>query len=80
VCGLYSYDEKDLSARLEVLHACMAVVEDECTVEAVGLSRLVMGISDALVDLGVFPIWDIPQRPKSGQEVLVAAGLILEHL
>jgi hypothetical protein len=32
----------------------MARVEDECVVEAVGLSWLVMGISNVLVDLGVF--------------------------
>jgi hypothetical protein len=44
------------------------------------VSQLVMGISNALVDLGVFPIQDIPRCPKSAQEVLAAAGLILECL
>jgi hypothetical protein len=39
-----------------------------------------MGISDALVDLCVFPIWDIPERPKSAQDVLTMAGLVLEYL
>jgi hypothetical protein len=37
----------------------MAKVEDKHTIEVVGLSQLVMGITDTLVDLGVFPIWDI---------------------
>jgi hypothetical protein len=39
-----------------------------------------MKISDALVDLGMFPIWDIPEHPKSAQNVLMAAGLVLERL
>jgi hypothetical protein len=38
-----------------------------------------MGISSTLVDLGMLPIEDIPQLPKSTQEVLTAAGLILEQ-
>jgi hypothetical protein len=42
----------------------MAKVEAKRIAEAVGLSRLVMGISDALVDLWVLPIRDIPRRPK----------------
>jgi hypothetical protein len=53
---LHSYGERDLSAGLEELHARMARVDDECAFEAMGLSRLVMGISNALVDWGVFPI------------------------
>jgi hypothetical protein len=39
-----------------------------------------MGISNALVNLGMMPIQDIPQLPKSAREVLPVAGLILEHL
>jgi hypothetical protein len=39
-----------------------------------------MEISDALVDLGVFSIWDIPERPQSAQDVLTAVGLVLECL
>jgi hypothetical protein len=39
-----------------------------------------MEISDAPVDLGVFPIRDIPERLKSSWDVLTVAGLILEHL
>jgi hypothetical protein len=76
-CGLYSYAGQDLSARLEVLRACIAGVEDERAAEAVGLSWLVTGISDALVDLGVFPIWDIPRHLKSAHGVLGMAGLVL---
>jgi hypothetical protein len=40
-------------------------IKDECIARAVGLSWLVMEISDALVDLGVFPIWDITRLSKS---------------
>jgi hypothetical protein len=39
-----------------------------------------MEISDALVDLGVLPIRDIFESPKSAQDILTAASLIFEHL
>jgi hypothetical protein len=39
-----------------------------------------MGISNALVDLGMLPIQDIPHLLKLAREVLMAAGLFLEHL
>jgi hypothetical protein len=39
-----------------------------------------MVISNALVDLGMLPIQDIPQLSKSAHEVLMAAGLLLEGL
>jgi hypothetical protein len=54
--GLPSYDRQDLSVGLEELHAHVAGVKDKRVVKAMGLSWLVMGISDALVDLVVFPI------------------------
>jgi hypothetical protein len=78
--GLYSFDGGDLSEELEELHECMVGVESERTTEAVQLSWSVMEISDALVNLGVFPIRDIPEHPKLAKDVLTVAGLILEHL
>jgi hypothetical protein len=60
--GLYSFDGSDLSAEMEKLHEHVARVKDERTVEAVQLSWSIMEISDALVDLGVFPIRDIPAQ------------------
>jgi hypothetical protein len=63
--GLYSFDGRDLSAEMGKLRDCVAGVEEEHVVEAVQLSRSVMEISDALVDLGVFPIQDIPAQPRS---------------
>jgi hypothetical protein len=39
-----------------------------------------MEISNALVNLVVFSIQDIPQCPKLARDVLTVAGLILEHL
>jgi tellurite resistance-related uncharacterized protein len=41
---------------------------------------LVVGISNALVNLGTLPIWDIPQLPKMINEVLATTDLILECL
>jgi hypothetical protein len=72
--------EWDLSAGFEELRLHMVEIEDEHATEAVRLSRLVMEISDALIDLGVFPIRDIPLLLRSAQEVLVSTDLILEHL
>jgi hypothetical protein len=53
--GLYSFIERNLSVELEKLRESVAGVEDERAVEAVQPSWSVMEISDALVDLGVFP-------------------------
>jgi hypothetical protein len=60
--------------------ACMDRINDECASEAERLLQLVLGISNALVDLGMLPVQDILQLPKSAREVLPMAGLILEHL
>jgi hypothetical protein len=60
--NLHSFDGLNLSMDLEELHVCMTGVEDECTVEAVELSQLVMEISNALVDLQTFPYPRMPPR------------------
>jgi chemotaxis protein histidine kinase CheA len=78
--GLYSFDGRNLSAELENLYERVAEVEDECATKAEQLSRSVREISDALVDLGMLPIWDIPVQPRSAQDVLAAFVLILERL
>jgi hypothetical protein len=61
VQGLYSFDGRDLSMELEELHERVAGVESERATKAVQLSQLVMEISNALANLGVF----IPAHPKS---------------
>jgi hypothetical protein len=43
---MHSYDGQVLLAGLEELCAHTARVGDECTIEAMGLSWLIMGISD----------------------------------
>jgi hypothetical protein len=53
--GLHSFDGRDLSVVLEDPHKRAAGVENECTTKAVQLSWSVKELSDALVDLGVFP-------------------------
>jgi hypothetical protein len=77
---LHSFDGQDLLAELEELHARVARVEDEHTVEVGYLSWLVMEISNALVIIGMLPIQGIPQPPKMAQEVLAVGSLILELL
>jgi hypothetical protein len=78
--GLYSFDGQDLSAELEEFYERVAGVEGERATEAMKLLQSVMEISNALVNLGVFPIQDMPWRPKSAQDVLTMAVLILENL
>jgi hypothetical protein len=78
--GLYSFDGRDILTELEELHGRVAGVESKHVVKVMQLSRSVMEISNALVDLGVFPIWDILAHPESAQDVLTVASLILEHL
>jgi hypothetical protein len=78
--GLYYFNGRDLSVELEELCNHVVGVQSKCAVEAVQLSRSVMEIFDALVDLGMFPNWDIPESPKSAQDVLVVASLVLECL
>jgi hypothetical protein len=65
---------------LEKLHERVAGVEDECTVEAMQLSLSVMELSDTLVDLGVFPIRDVPAQPRWAKNVLTVVSLVLERL
>jgi hypothetical protein len=73
-------DGWDLSSVLDTAYACLDRINDECAAEARQLLWLVMGISNALVDLGMLPVQDIPQLPKSAQEVLPVADRILKHL
>jgi hypothetical protein len=44
------------------------------------LAILVRGASKVLVDLGIPPIPGIPQDPHTADDILEAAGTILEHL
>jgi hypothetical protein len=78
--GLHSFDGMDLSVELEELHERVVGVGNERATEAMQLSRSVMEISDALVDLGVFPNRDIPTQPRSAQDALTVASLALECL
>jgi hypothetical protein len=58
--GLHPFDGWDLLAELVELRAHMAGVEDECAAKAGKLSMLVVGVSNALVDLRMLQIRDIP--------------------
>jgi hypothetical protein len=69
-----------LLAELEELRECMVGVEEECGTEAEKLVALVREASKVLMDLGLPPIREIPQVPWKAQEVLKAAGVILECL
>jgi hypothetical protein len=63
-CDLHSSDGRDLSAELDKARALADGITDERATEAMQLSQRVMGISSALVDLGMLPIQDIAQLLK----------------
>jgi hypothetical protein len=79
-CGLHPTDGWDLSAELDKTRARVDRINGEHATEAERLSHLVMEISNALVNLGMLPVQDIPQLQKSIREVLSMVGLVLEHL
>jgi hypothetical protein len=78
--GLHPPNGRVLS--MELGQTCTHVdrINGERATEAGQLSQLVVGISNALVDLGMLPVQDIPQLLKSARKVLLAAGLIVERL
>jgi hypothetical protein len=81
VWGLYSFDGRDLLVELEELHEYVAGVENKRAAKAMQLSRSVMEISDALVDLGVFPIRDIPAAVRPTHRALgVPTGPSSRHV
>jgi hypothetical protein len=77
---LYYFDGRDLLMELEERRGHVAGIESERAIEDVQLSWSIMEISDVLVDVGVFPIGDIPAHPESAQDILTVVNLILERL
>jgi hypothetical protein len=78
--SMQSPDGRNMLVELDKTPARVDRINGERTAEARRLSRLVMGISNSMDDMGMLLVQDIPQHPKSAQEVLSAVGLILEHL
>jgi hypothetical protein len=78
--GLRPIFGRDLSSELDMTHAHVDRINDERATEARQLSQLVVGISDALVDLGMLLIQDVPQLLKSAREVSPVAALVLKRL
>jgi hypothetical protein len=73
-------DGRDLSTELDKAHACVGRIDNEHTTEAEQLSQRVVRISNFMVDLGLLPIHDITQLPKSARDVLPVVDLILNCL
>jgi hypothetical protein len=69
-----------LLAELDMTRVHVDRIDSEHASEAEQLSWWVVRISNVLVDLGVLPIRDISQLPKSAPEVLPAVDLILKRL
>jgi hypothetical protein len=80
VSGLHPFDGRDMLVELEEIHTHMDGITGERTTEARRLLQLAVGISNALVNLGMLLVWEIAQFLKSAQEVLTMTGLFLEHL
>jgi hypothetical protein len=77
---LYPPNGWSLPSELGKLCERIAGTEDDRAVEAKQLSRLIREISDALVDLNVLPIQDIPSRSWSAKDVLAAFSVVLDQL
>jgi hypothetical protein len=79
-CYQHPPSGQDLSAELNQARIGVDMINGECTIEAERLSRQVMWTSRVLVYLCMLPVQDIPQLPKSAQEVLLAFDLVLNRL
>jgi hypothetical protein len=60
-------DGRDLSAELEETHTHVDGIKSERAAKAEQQSQQVVGISNALVDLGMLLVQDIPQLSKSAR-------------
>jgi hypothetical protein len=61
---LHPFEGQDLPTELEELRTRVSKVEDERATKAGKLSKLVLGISNALTNLRMLLVWDIPQLLK----------------
>jgi hypothetical protein len=75
-----SINGQDLLVELDRVRARVGGIDGERVAEGGQLSWQVVHISGVLVDLGMMPIWDIPQLLKRAREVLSAVDLALKHL
>jgi hypothetical protein len=78
--GLHPPNGWDPSVELDKAPAHVDKIDGERAAEAEPLSRQVIRISGVLVDLGMLPIQNIPQLPKSARKQLPVVDLILQHL
>jgi hypothetical protein len=62
------------------LHRFLQYAEEDRGIEAGQLLTLVRDMTKVLVDLGMPPISEIPQDPRTTDDVLEVVNIILEHL
>jgi hypothetical protein len=77
--GLHPTNERDLSMELDKAPSRVDRIDCEHVAEVKQLSQQVVWISSILVDLGLLPVHDIPQHPKSARRVLPVVDLILKQ-
>jgi hypothetical protein len=75
--GLHPPDGRDLSLELDKARACVDRIDGERAAVTDQISWQFVMISSILVDLGMLPIQNIPQLPKSAWEVLPTVEVIL---
>jgi hypothetical protein len=76
-CSLHPPDGRQLSVELDKAYACTDRIDGERATKVKRLSWQVVRISGILVDLGMLPVQNIPQLPKSAQKVLPVVSLVL---
>jgi hypothetical protein len=77
---LYPPSRRSLPSELGKLCERIAGTEDDHTVEAEQLSQSIREISNALVNLNVLPIQDIPSQSWSAKDVLAVFSVVLDKL
>jgi hypothetical protein len=77
---LHPSDRRDLSVELDKARTSVNRMDDDRAAEAERLSWQVVHVASIVVDLGMLPVEDIPQLPKTDEQVLSVVALILKHL
>jgi hypothetical protein len=77
---LHPPDRRDLSVELDKARTSVNRMDDDRAADAERLSWQVVHVASIVVDLGMLPVEDIPQLPKTDEQVLSVVALILKHL
>jgi hypothetical protein len=73
-------DACDLPVKLDEIHVRVHRIADDRAAKAGKLSRQLIQVAGVLIDMGLPPIEEISQLPKTTQDALLVVTLVLKHL